>query len=339
MNATGNAKGQEIQDLYEEAVRGEFAVGEGTLEPYDIKEEYIKLMHRSLSFGSKRRKVVIDCGNGTTAILAKELYEQFPLDLTVLYGESDGHFPNHHPDPGVESNLTALKEKVLELQADLGIAFDGDGDRAGFIDEKGTYIPADSYMIIIVRDIIDKVAKKTFLYDVKCSKALEDEIKRLGGTPYCYRTGNSYTKAKVAELDLPLGAELSGHIYFRDRFPGFDSGLYAGLRMLEILSKTNQKASELLDGIPKYYATEELKFHSPDEHKHQVIDQIKTYCQEKNYEILTIDGVKVLFKDGWALVRVSNTGPNITARFEAKSERRLQEIQTEFTTLIEKYNQ
>ena len=267
----GNAKGEMITAFYEYTIKGNFKDGDGKLSCYDIRKEYIDLMLNSLSFGNRKVKVVIDLGNGTTSIIAKELYEKFPIDVTVLFGESDSSFPNHHPDPCVESNLEALKKKVKELHADVGIGFDGDGDRLGVVDEKGNYIPTDQYMILIIRNIIDKVKNKTFLYDVKCSKALEDEIRNLGGTPYCYRTGNSYTKAKVKEMDLSFGGELSGHVYFRDKFKGFDSGLYAGLRLLEILSHTDKSVSELLEGIPKYYATPELKFASPDCQKNDML--------------------------------------------------------------------
>ena len=193
-------------------------------------------------------------------------------------------------------------------------------------------------MIIIIRDIINKVDNKTFLYDVKCSKSLEDEIKKLGGTPYCYRTGNSYTKAKVQELDLAFGGELSGHLYFRDHFLGFDSGIYAGLRLIEILSKTDKTVEELLDGINRYYSTPETKVSSKDEKKNSVIEKIKEYCLAKGYDVNDIDGVRVTFKDGWASVRASNTGPNITTRYEAVSEVRLKEISDEFNSLIAKYN-
>lgn len=334
----GNAKGEMIQEFYRYTVKGAFKEGKGTLKTYDIQEDYFALMKKSLSFGPKKVKVVIDCGNGTTATIAKELYETFPIDLHVLYGESDGSFPNHHPDPCVEENLTVLKEKVKELHADVGIGFDGDGDRLGIIDEKGNYLPTDQFMILIVRDIIDKVTNKTFLYDVKCSKALEDEIIKLGGTPYCYRTGNSYTKAKVLEENMPFGGELSGHVYFNDRFPGFDSGLYAGLRLIELLSKTDQPLSTLLEGIPVYYATSELKFTSSDDKKHQVVAKIQEECEKQGWKLLTIDGIKVLFEDGWALIRVSNTGPNITARFEAKTKERLQAIKEQFLSFIEQYN-
>lgn len=334
----GNCKGQEIQDFLAYIKQGDFATGTGTVTDYSIREEYLELFRTNLHFGPKKLKVVIDPGNGTTSIIAKELYEMFPMELHVINGESDGTFPNHHPDPCVEDNLAQLKAKVKELGADVGLGFDGDGDRLGVVAEDGTFIPTDQYMIIIVRDLINKVSKKKFLYDVKCSKALSDEIERLGGEGLCYRTGNSYTKAKVRDDDLPFGGELSGHVYFRDKWPGFDSGLYAGLRLLEILSNTDKTVTELLAGINKYYSTEELKFKSSDDKKFAIIDKIAEYAKSKAYNFLDIDGVKVLFDDGWALVRASNTGPNITARFEAKTEARLEELQQEFISLIEEYN-
>ena len=193
-------------------------------------------------------------------------------------------------------------------------------------------------MIIIIRDLVNKVSKKEFLYDVKCSKSLSDEIEKLHAKGLCYRTGNSYTKAKVKEADLPFGGEYSGHVFFRDKWPGFDSGLYAGLRLLEILSNTDKTVDDLLSGINHYYSTEELKFKSEDDKKFKIIKKVQAYVEEKNYNYLDIDGIKVLFDDGWALVRASNTGPNLTARFEAKTKERLAEIEEEFTSLIKKYN-
>ncbi len=335
---SGNCKGQEIQDFLQYILDGNFTSGSGNIKEYNIEPDYMELFRTNFNFGSRRVKVVIDPGNGTTSIVAEKLYEMFPIDLVTINSESDGTFPNHHPDPCVEANLDQLKTKVIEVGADIGLAFDGDGDRMGLVTGNGTFIPTDKYMIIIVRDIINKVANKKFLYDVKCSKSLSDEIEALGGEGICYRTGNSYTKAKVRDDDLPFGGELSGHVYFRDRWPGFDSGLYAGLRMLEVLSNSDKTVEELLDGINEYYSTEELKFKSPDDVKFGIVDKIGEYANSMNYKYLTIDGIKVLFDDGWALVRASNTGPNITARFEASTKERLEELQNEFISKIEEYN-
>ena len=334
----GNARGEMIEEFRDFTLTSEFDTGHGSYSTYDIREEYIELFKESLSFGPRRLKVVIDPGNGTTTIIAKELYEMFNMDLDVIYGESDATFPNHHPDPCVEKNLDGLKKRVLETHADMGLAFDGDGDRLGVVDENGKYIATDKYMIIIIRDIIDKVNKKEFLYDVKCSKSLSDEIEKLGAKGICYRTGNSYTKAKVKDDNIPFGGELSGHVYFNDKWPCFDSGLYAGLRLVEIMSHNDKKVSEMLDGINNYYSTEELKFHSPDEKKFGIVDKIKEYASSKGYDCNTIDGVRVTFDDGWALVRASNTGPNITARFEANTEEKLKAYQEEFINLINEYN-
>ena len=206
---SGNCKGQEIQDFMNYILKGNFLVGNGTLSTYRVEEDYLKLFQDSLNFGPRRVKVVIDPGNGTTSIIAKKLYELFPMDLVVINGESDGHFPNHHPDPCVEDNLDQLKNAVLEHHADVGLAFDGDGDRMGMVTNSGRFLPTDLYMILIIRNIINKVSKKEFLYDVKCSKALSDEIERLGGKGICYRTGNSYTKAAVKDYDLPFGGSLA----------------------------------------------------------------------------------------------------------------------------------
>ena len=230
-----------------------------------------------------------------------------------------------------------LKEKVLETHADIGIGYDGDGDRVGFIDNMGNMIETDKFMIIMWHYLYDKVDNKAGLFDVKCTKALEDELIKLGIKPVEYRTGNSYTRAASAEGDYPLSGELSGHVYFRDKWPGYDDGIYAGMRFIELLSHTDKSSSELLDGINKYYSTEEIKVKVDDTKKFDIIDKIVEYSQKKGYNTLTIDGCKAKFDDGFALVRASNTGPNITMRFEAKTEERLRELQDEFTNELNKY--
>ena len=336
---SGNCKGQEIQDFLQELLDNDFLSGSGDVSSYDIEPEYLELYRSNLHFGDRRLKVVLDPANGATASFCRKIYENFPIDLVIINEESDGTFPNHHPDPCIEANLEQLKKKVLEVGADVGISFDGDGDRLGVVTGEGKYVPTDIYMILIIRDIVSKVPNKKFLYDVKCSKSLSDEIERLGAEGICYRTGNSYTKAKVRDDDLPFGGELSGHVYFRDRWPGFDSGMYAGARLLEIMSKSSKNISELLEGINTYYSTEEIKFSSSDDKKFGVVDKIKEYVESCGYNYIDIDGVRVNFSDGWALVRCSNTGPNITARFEASSEERLQELQEEFIGVINEYNQ
>ena len=279
-------------------------------------------------------KRVLDCGNGTGSIIIKDIFDMFGIPYYPLYCDSDGNFPNHHPDPSVSKNMKDLSEKVKELGYDIGIGIDGDADRVGIVDEQGNIIPADLYMLIVCRYIAPKMKNKKLMFDVKCSKTLIDELEKLNIEPVMYRTGNSYTCRMMQEGDFDFGGEYSGHIYFRDKFPGIDDGIYAGLRMIEILSNTDKKLSELLDGINKYYATEEIKVAVPDEKKFSIIEKIKDYAKKKEYNIVDIDGVRVNFVDGWALVRASNTGPNITMRFEANKKGRLKEIQKEFTNIV-----
>ena len=327
----GNARGEQVYDFRDYTLAGKFLEGQGKVTEFDPREYYKSFIKESISMGDRKIKVVLDCGNGTTSLYAKDIYSQFPnLDITMICDESDATFPNHHPDPAVPENNAMLIEKVKEVGADIGIGFDGDGDRVGFVNEKGEILPTDIAMLIYVRDIINKVDKKIFLYDVKCGKSLEDEIVKLGGTPLCYRTGNSWTRYKVNKENLPFGGEYSGHMYFKDKWPGIDSGLYNGLRMLEILSKTDKKISELSDGMNVYYSTPEIKVKVTDESKFNIVDDVKAYATEKGYNILDIDGVRVQFEDGWALVRASNTGPNLTLRFEANTHERLEEIKNEF---------
>ncbi len=330
-----NIKGDEIQEFYHFIQEGKFQKGSGKVIDLSVEQEYFKAIHKGLCFGPRRVKVVIDCGNGTTSPFAKKLYEQFPIELISLFDVSDGAFPNHHPDPSVEENLEALKKAVLKEKADVGLAFDGDGDRVGVISNKGRFVPMDEYMIIIIRSIISHVRKKAFLYDIKCSNALKEEIEKLGAKPIESRTGNSYTKKGVHDLDLDFGGEFSGHVYFRDRFLGFDSGLYAGLRLVEILSNTSKQVEDLLTGIGNYVQTEEMKIKTSDEKKFEVIRKFETYCKENGYSYHTIDGVKVLFDDGFASIRASNTGPNITARFEAKDEKTLLQRKNFFLEVLE----
>ena len=335
-NGIHNAYGKDVYNLYDTIINKNFTSGNGTIINKDIKSEYIKLLWENIELGNRKLKVVYDCGNGTTSIVAKEVFNNPNIEFIPIFADSNPEFPNHHPDPCVEENLAYLKKKVLETHADVGIAFDGDGDRVGVVDEKGNMVEIDKYMIIIWRDIYNKVKNKKCLFDIKCSKALEDELIKLGVEPVCYRSGNSYTKAMSVEGDFPFSGEYSGHVFFRDKFPGYDDGIYAGLRLIEILSKTNKTVSELLLGINTYYSTKELKMKVNDEIKFDIINKVKEYCLSKNYKIITIDGVKALFDDGSAVVRASNTGPNITMRYEAKTKERLNEIEKEFTNLLNK---
>lgn len=335
-NGIHNAFGDQVREIYDIIERKDFVDGQGKVIPKDIRSEYIKLLTSNIKLGKRKIKVVYDCGNGTTSIIADDIFKQLNVEAIPLYNISDGSFPNHHPDPCVEENNRDLKEIVIKNKADLGVGFDGDGDRVGVIDEKGNMIDIDKYMIIMWRYLYDKVNKKEGFFDVKCTKALEDELIKLGVKPVETRTGNSYTRKISHDGNYPLGGELSGHVYYRDKFPGYDDGIYAGLRIVERLSHTNEKLSELLNGINKYYSTKELKIQVEDTEKFKIIDKVKEYAINKNYNIVTLDGVKVKFNDGFALVRASNTGPNITMRYEGNTRLRLKEIEDEFNNIVEK---
>ena len=342
VNDFGNACGEMIQQFrrfVEENSKKEVnnerkVIGHVVKE--NVREGYLNLVKKSIDLGDEKIKVVVDTANGTASIIAQEMFDMFKdkIEMIPLYMESDPEFPNHHPDPSVESNNEDLKKAVLENKADLGIGIDGDGDRVGIIDENGKMIFADFYAIIIWRYLMDKVTNKKALFDVKCTKSLADEIEKLGGTPVCYRTGNSYMKAKMRDDDFMFGSELSGHVWFRDKWPNIDDGLYAGLRLIEIMSKTGKSITEMLEGINKYYSTPEIKFEASDDVKFKIIEKIKEYCIDKGYKINDIDGVRAEFDNGWALVRASNTGPNITARFEGKTEEDMEKIKDEFIGLI-----
>ena len=339
-NGIHNAFGKSTLELYDIIEKKQFIESDslGTIKDVNIKQDYIKMITEGINLGNRKLKVVYDCGNGTTCIVADDIFNTFKdkLDLVPLFNKSDPTFPNHHPDPAVESNLEQLKKKVIAENADVGVAYDGDGDRIGVVDNEGRMLDIDKFMIIIWRDLVKtNVPKKTF-YDIKCSLTLKEELDKLGVANEFYRTGNSYTKLKSYEGDYPFGGELSGHVFFRDRFNGNDDGIYASLRLIEILSKATNNLSDMLSGISKYYSTPEIKISTNDDIKFAIIDKVKEYCQQKNYNILTIDGVKVFFEDASALVRASNTGPNITCRFEAKTENRLNEVQNEFLELLKK---
>ena len=335
---SGNVKGKAMEEFAEKTLKGEFVNGVGKFRKYNMRDEYLELYRRGINLGDKKLKVVLDLANGTTSCIARSIFEQFDIDLTIINEESDSNFPNHHPDPCESKNQMQLRDKVLELGADIGIGFDGDGDRCGVVDDKGNIIKTDVYMAVISQPIITSNNDKRILYDVKCSNALKNEIVKWGGTPICYRTGASYTMSKVIDDNILFGGEYSGHIYFNDRIPVIGSGIYAGLRMVELLSKSDKKLSELVEGIDKYYSTDEIKFSSANNIKNRVIDDIKKYCIKMRFNIDDTDGIKIFKGDGWALIRVSNTGPNITARFEANTEEKLLSIKREFTNLINYFN-
>ena len=336
-DALGNARGKQVYDFRDFTLNGKFLTSDkkGDVDKLDIYPYYKSLIRDNISMGERKLKVVVDPGNGTTAPFAKELYSMFDnIELIMINEKSDPTFPNHHPDPAVPENLKQLQNKVLEEKADIGIAFDGDGDRVGFVSENGEIIPIDKFMVIVLRNLFPKIDDKRTLCDVKCSKIVEEEAKKLNGEAILSRTGASYTRYEINRQDILFGGEFSGHYVFNDKWPGFDSGIYSGLRMLEILSNTNKTVTALLDGITNYYNTPEIKIAVTDENKFNIVEKVKNYCHEKNYKTIELDGARVDFDDGWALVRASNTGPNLTLRFEFTSKERLEQVKQEFESLI-----
>lgn len=332
-----NACGDSIKELLEIVLKGNFATGTGVIKNVDIKQAYVDRMLKDISL-ARPLKVVVDPANATGSIIVKDIFSKIDADVIYINDVSDGSFPNHHPDPSIEANMQDLKRAVIENNADVGIGLDGDADRLGIIDNLGNFVAADTVMAIFWNDLMPKVANKTALFDVKCSKQLEDEIVRLGGNPFIYRTGNSYLKNKIKEMDLAFGGELSGHLFFRDRWDGFDDGIYASLRLLEIISRAEVPLNKLYEKFPKYYSTPEIKVKTTEDKKFKIVDEVKKYCQTKNLEMITVDGIRVTYPDGWALIRASNTGPNLTLRFEASTDERLTEIKDEFESLVEKLN-
>jgi len=334
----GNAYGEAIQEFKEYTLKGKFLSGNGVIQDINLEQEYLNLLAKSLDLGPRKIKVIYDCGNGTGSIIIKKVLEKIPnIEYKLLYCDSDGNFPNHHPDPSIHANQKDLGELVKKLGYDIGIGIDGDADRVGIVDEEGRPINADMYMLIMYRYLNQNLKNRKGLFDVKCSKALIDELIALNIEPVMYRTGNSYSNMMMQKGNFDFGGEFSGHVFFRDKFPGFDDGIYGGLRMIEVLSHSNKKLSELLEGINKYYSTEEIKIPVTDDNKIEIVEQVKNYCLDKKYEFKDIDGIRVEFEDSWALVRVSNTSPNLTVRFEANTEQRLADIQKEFMDVINRF--
>ena len=327
--------GKELQDFKHYLDCYDFKDGKGSVTEEDVFPAYLDNLKKSLRLGDRKVKVVVDCGNGTGSIFIENILKEFNIEYELLYCDSDCNFPNHIPDPAVKNNLHDLGEMVKNLGYDLGVAVDGDTDRCGLVLEDGSFVPADMIMILFYRDLAKQMEVKKGVFDVKCSMSLIDEIKKLGLKPCMNRTGSVYCRSYVNENNLDFGGEYSGHLFFRDRYLGFDDGIYGILRIIELLSHTDKKISELFDGVNHYFSTEELKVRVTEDNKFNIVNGVIEYAKNKKYTFSLTDGIRVTFDDGWALVRASNTGPDLTVRFEAKTEKRLKEIQNEFTSLID----
>ena len=317
--------GDSIQELRTIIETKDFEKGEGLEASYDILSSYKKMLLSKINI-NKTIKVVMDCGNAAGAICAPEIFKNFNIELTELFCDIDGTFPNHHPDPTVEENLLDLVNKMKTGNYDIGIAFDGDADRVGVVDETGEVIWADQLMALFLPEVVKNGDE--ILYDVKCSQALEDMIIKYGGVPVMWKTGHSLIKQRMAELNCKLGGEMSGHIFFADDYYGFDDALYVAARIIQTLSRTSKTLSQLKSEIPKYYATPEIRLEAEsDEEKFRIADEAVTYFKQ-NYDCITVDGVRIKFGDGWGLVRQSNTQPVIVCRFEASTKKRMLDIQS-----------
>lgn len=329
-------KRNELEKVYNLIKNQNYINGKGSIEYYDISKSYINMIDTYILKGNKRLKIAIDTGNGTTSLFIKDIISKFNIEPIYLNIESDGTFPNHNPDPNNDNNLIELKQTVIKEKCDFGVAYDGDGDRVGIVDELGNTIESDKLISIFAREIIPKTLNKRVILDVKCSNALVDDIKKLNASPIMVKNGSAFIETELNIENVLIGGEYSGHIFFRDKFYGFDDGIYASLRLYEILSNTTKKCSELLAGYTHYFNTPEIKVKTTDDKKWDIVKRVKEYVITKGYEYLDIDGVRVIFDDGWALIRCSNTGPNLTLRFEAKTIDRLNEIKNEFESLINK---
>lgn len=327
--------GKNIKEIYAIVQKQAFlSEPEGAFEDYDIRKEYFDYVVSNIHL-EKPLKVVVDAGNGTGGVIAVPLFQELGCEVIPLYCDMDGHFPNHHPDPTLPEALEELIATVKNTQADLGIAYDGDSDRIGIIDDKGQIIWGDKLMILLARDILPDHPGAAIISEVKASQTLYDEIERLGGRPIMWKTGHSLIKKKIKEENALLAGEMSGHIFFADRFFGFDDAIYASARVLEILSRTENKLSELLADLPETYNTPEIRIYSSDEVKFIIVDEVKKILAQK-YPVIDIDGVRALYPTGWALVRASNTQGALVLRFEANSPEDLQAIKKEVEGTIEK---
>ncbi len=321
----GTIFGSDIQSIRQIIEDGQFRAGRGSVEDYPVMDDYVADLKGR--FGSLSGiRVVVDAGNGTGGLVAPGIMRALGAEVTELYCEPDGNFPNHHPDPTIDESLAALRAKVAEVNAHAGIGYDGDADRIGVIDEKGSVVRGDSLMIIFARDILQNNPGATVIGEVKCSQTLYDDIARHGGKPVMWKTGHSLIKEKMRAEGALLAGEMSGHIFFKHRYYGYDDAVYASLRLLEVIKKNGEpySSSVLLDNVPDVVSTPEIRFDCPEDIKFQIVEKAQRSFDE--FDSDTIDGIRIRFSDGWALIRASNTQPVLVLRFEAVNEVRLAEI-------------
>jgi phosphomannomutase / phosphoglucomutase len=316
--------GEEILRLRKLIQGGEFSTGKGSLSGQEIIQPYREYLRKNISL-RKKLKVVIDAGNGTGGIVAGPLLRDIGCEVEELYCEVDGHFPNHFPDPTLPENLRDLINRVKITQADVGIGYDGDADRIGVVDDQGTILWGDQLMILFAREILKERRGASFVAEVKCSQNLYNDIRKQGGNVIMWKTGHSLIKEKMKKEMAVLGGEMSGHLFFADRYFGYDDAIYASCRLLELLSKTEKRLSQLLIDLPETVITPEIRVECSDEIKFEVVERVKEELR-RDYSIIDVDGVRVNFEDGWGLVRASNTQPVLVLRFEASNAKRLEKI-------------
>jgi phosphomannomutase/phosphoglucomutase len=327
---TSSLHGDSIQRLYEMIRTEKFSAGDGRVRTENVIERYLDDMVERVGVLSRPIRVVLDCGNGAGALVGPQLLRRLGANLTTLFCESDGTFPNHHPDPTVVENLSDLIKAVREQGADIGIAFDGDADRIGVVDERGGIVWGDHVLIIYARDVIERTGEgQAVIFDVKCSQALPDAITAAGGKPIMWKTGHSLIKDKMKAERAPVAGEMSGHMFFEEGFYGHDDALYAAARLLRILADSGSTMSGQLADVPPFVSTPEIRVDVAEERKFGIVEEAVRHFRAA-YEVIDVDGVRVLFGDGWGLIRASNTQPVLVMRFEARSAERLQAIRDEF---------
>lgn len=327
--------GDRILEIYDYMVKGKFIAGNGSKEDVSIKEAYIEEITKRVKLGNRKIKAVVDCANATGAVVTVEAIEKLGVEVIPLYCDIDPTFPNHHPDPSIEKNMVDLANKVKETGADVGFGFDGDGDRIGIVDDKGNMIFGDMYMLIMWREVIKNYPHANALVEVKCSQKLWDELEKIGAKPEFVRTGNPYIKAKMKENNVPFSGEMSGHIFFRDEYYGFDDALYAAARFLRMLSNTDMKVSDMLKDTKNYVTTPEITKNVDDDKKFDMIEKAVNAFKVLGYNVVDVDGARVIFENGWGLIRASNTSPKVTMRFEATSQEEVEKIKKEFEKVLD----